>query len=121
MKDDYLSDPKCFTIRGKLGHISALLGNVPNDDPIESSKRVGSADAYARDALDVAWLAGNDLRMALDSLNKMRMALDSLNKKKGESRRFGSETISFDDLCLAESLIFSAICRIGRMSDEGEM
>lgn len=108
MKDDYLSDPKCFTIRGKLGYIITLLSDRPIDDPIESSSRVGFADSYARDALAVAWLAGNDLRMALDYLNE----------KKSESRRFGSETISFDDLRLAESLIFSAICRIGRMSDE---
>jgi hypothetical protein len=110
MEGDYLSDPKRFTIRGKLGHIITLLSDRPIDDPNESSSRVGFADSYARDALDVAWLAGNDLRMALDYLNE----------KKCESRRFGSETISFDDLRLAESLIFSAICRIGRMSDEGE-
>lgn len=112
MKDDYLSDPKCFTIRGKLGHISALLGNEPNDDPIESSRRVGSADSYARDALAVAWLAGNDLRMALADLDR----------KKFNARQLGKdETLSFDDLRQAESLIFSAICRIGRMGDEGEI
>jgi hypothetical protein len=111
MKCDYLSDPKRFTIRGKLGHISALLGNGPIDDPDESSSRVGFADSYARDALDVAWLAVNDLQMAIEDLNR----------KKAESRSFGDgETISFDDLRMAESLIFSAICRIGRMGDEGE-
>lgn len=112
MEGDYLSDPKRFTIRGKLGHIITLLSDRPIDDPNESSSRVGFADSYARDALDVAWLAVNDLRMALEDLNL----------KKAESRCLGNgETLSFDDLRQAESLIFSAICRIGRIGDEGEI
>lgn len=111
-KSEYLSDPVGFTIRGKLGYIITLLSDRPIDDPIVSQHRIGFADSNARDALTVAWLAVNDLRMALADLDR----------KKFNARQLGKdETLSFDDLRQAESLIFSAICRIGRIGDEGEI
>lgn len=111
-KIDYLSNPVKFTIRGKLGYIITLLSDRSIDDPIVNRQRIGFADSNARDALTVAWRAVNDLRMALEDLDS----------KKRTARSLGNdETISFDDLRLAESLIFSAICRIGRMGDEGEI
>lgn len=111
-KIDCLSNPVKFTIRGKLGYIIELLSDKPIDDPIVSQYRIGFADSSARDALTVAWLAVNDLRMAIEDLDRKKFNARSLGKDK---------TLSFDDLRLAESLIFSAICRIGRLGDEGEI
>ena len=114
MKDkkiDYSNDPR-LTIRGRLGEIITRLSDRPIDDPIVSADRIGFADSSARDALAWAWLAVNDLQMALDDLNRKKFNARCLGK---------GETLSFDDLRLAESLIFSAICRIGRLGDEGEI
>lgn len=115
-KIDYLSNPVKFTIRGKLGYIIELLSDKPIDDPIVNQHRIGFADSNARDALTVAWYVVNDLRMALKDLDSKKRNAMCLAKQSGKD-----ETISLDDLRLAESLIFSAICRIGRMGDEGEI
>ena len=92
------------TIRGKLGRIIALVGDGQIDDAIENSNRLGFADSYARDAITVTRLVVNDLRLALEELEALE--------------RHPSE---IDYIYRAEGLIRSAISRIGREGDEGEI
>ena len=104
MKEKTYLDLPTFTLRGKLGRIIVLVGGGQIDDPNEDANRGGFVDSYARDALTVAWVAVNDLRMALDELN-------DLERRSGVS----------DYTSRAKSLIFSAISRMGRDGDEGEI
>lgn len=97
-------DMPISTLRGKLGRIIALVGDGPIDDDIENSNRLGSADAYARDALTVTWSVIKDLLMAIDDLH-------AAERRQGE----------IDYILRAESLIRSAIGRMGREGDEVEI
>ena len=109
---NFIRNESRFTLRGRLGRIIKLLSDEPIEDKYESEDRVGFADSTARDALVEAWLAANDLQMALEDLDE----------KKRNARVCGhGETISVYDIMNAESLIFSALCRIGRIGDEGEI
>lgn len=97
-------DTPICTLRGKLGRIIALVGDGQIDDAIENSNRLGFADSHARDALAVTWRVANDLRMAIADLH-------AIERRPSE----------VDYIFRAESLIRSAIGRLGREGDEGDI